>query len=917
MSFAPDYPILDKAELFAGMAQGAAAGITVVTPNRRLATALAGQFDASQSSRGLVSWETADALSVTAFIERLYEDALYSDAVAGLPSLLRPAQEVLLWEGVIAASEWGGALLSPGRTADEARKAWGLAHQWGIAGALGQFPGNEDTLAFAQWAQDYRRRTERDGHVDAARLPELVSGLLREPGVRKPRVLVAYAFDILPPQTRALFEACRSAGVSVFTASPDRRDATVLRRSFASARDELDCAVRWARARLEAASARIPPVPPCIAIVVPDLDQRRKEVVRAMSRMLYPDFNQPASGAIAPQRTSAFNVSMGAPLADYPLVHAALGLIELAGGATDFSLVSRLLRSPFVAGTRAEAMLRARLDAVLRKSVAPRLTLPRLLSAIAGAGVPVPMLFEQLNAALEYAQAHFSSRKPSQEWAGHFSGLLKAAGFPGDRGLDSTEYQTHVKWNEVLAEFAGLSRVAPAMGFRDALSRLRRLCSDTLFQPEGGGAPIQILGILESAGMAFDHLWVCGLTDEAWPLAARPNAFISPALQRKAGIPEASAERALELDGRITGDWMAAAGEVVLSHALREGDRQLSPSTLIADVPEGDLDVPQYPDWRDVLHGGRSQVPLEQLLDGMAPALVAKHVRGGSRVLADQSACPFRAFASHRLAARALDLPAAGLDAAARGNLLHALMKGIWDELRTQTALIGATESELAGIIDRAAAAAVAKARREKSIEDRFADLERARLAKLAREWLVIERDRKPFEVVASEDARALVAGGLAFSGRIDRMDRLEDGSCVLVDYKSGNATPKQWEGERPQDPQLPLYAVNAAETVSAVTFAKLKTGGMRLMGYSRDREMLPKVTHYRDWDGLFSGWRRELDALAGAFAGGDARVDPKSLAQTCRYCDLQPLCRVHERFSGLALEEGGAGHAESEGEVE
>ena len=42
-------------------------------------------------------------------------------------------------------------------------------------------------------------------------------------------------------------------------------------------------------------------------------------------------------------------------------------------------------------------------------------------------------------------------------------------------------------------------------------------------------------------------------------------------------------------------------------------------------------------------------------------------------------------------------------------------------------------------------------------------------------------------------------------------------------------------------------------------------------------------------------------------FASGDARVDPKKLLQTCRYCDLQTLCRVYERVNALTDEEGDA----------
>src|SRR5471032_875016 len=222
------------------------------------------------------------------------------------------------------------------------------------------------------------------------------------------------------------------------------------------------------------------------------------------------------------------------------------------------------------------------------------------------------------------------------------------------------------------------------MSCAQALARLRRLCADTLFQPESHDAPVQVLGILESAGLEFDHLWVSGLTDDAWPLPARPNPFIPVALQKKAGIPEAAADTALALDRRITGDWLHAAREVVVSHPLREKDRELLPSALIAGIARGEVDVPPYPPYRDELHAARS---LESIVDGIATPYPAREVRGGTRVLADQAACPFRAYARHRLGAEGLATPAEGLDAQDRGNLLHALMAQLWGTLRTKSRL--------------------------------------------------------------------------------------------------------------------------------------------------------------------------------------------------------------------------------------
>src|SRR5476649_1506341 len=114
---------LCKSDLFTRLAEGHAARITVVTPNQRLAQALAAEFDRAQIAQGLKVWETADILPFTAFVERAYEDALYSDLAAELPSLVTPNEEQQLWEELIRAGR-GRDMLAVPETAALARKAW-------------------------------------------------------------------------------------------------------------------------------------------------------------------------------------------------------------------------------------------------------------------------------------------------------------------------------------------------------------------------------------------------------------------------------------------------------------------------------------------------------------------------------------------------------------------------------------------------------------------------------------------------------------------------------------------------------------------------------------------------------------------------------------------------------------------------
>ncbi len=279
-------------------------------------------------------------------------------------------------------------------------------------------------------------------------------------------------------------------------------------------------------------------------------------------------------------------------------------------------------------------------------------------------------------------------------------------------------------------------------------------------------------------------------------------------------------------------------------------------------------------------------------------------------MLADQAACPFRAFAHFRLGARALEAPATGLAPAERGQLLHAMMARLWSALGDQATLKAIDEVRLAELIDAAAAFAVARVRAERPgrLEGRFADLERERLARIAREWLEIERSRAPFEVRMREEKMVLTAGNLRLAGRVDRVDRLLDGGLAVIDYKSGSVSVSAWLGPRPDDAQLPLYALAAGdEEIRAVAFARLKVGQLGFAGLARDEGLLPGVRcvekspgarrHAGSWSALLASWREELDSLGENYASGDARIDPKRGLATCERCDLATLCRVHERL--------------------
>src|SRR5580765_5776652 len=151
MSAGAEWPVIEKDALFERLAQGRAVGVTVVTPNKRLSQALMLEFDAFQIAKKLTVWEAPDILPFSAFVQRLYEDGLYSDLSAELPMLLTPAQEEELWRQVVAGSD----LIAVQGTAAKCRDAWNLANLWRVR------PGesNDDTRAFSQWLDHYKKKT--------------------------------------------------------------------------------------------------------------------------------------------------------------------------------------------------------------------------------------------------------------------------------------------------------------------------------------------------------------------------------------------------------------------------------------------------------------------------------------------------------------------------------------------------------------------------------------------------------------------------------------------------------------------------------------------------------------------------------------------------------------------------------------
>lgn len=872
-----------------------ARGMTLVTPTSRLARHLQYQYAAMQIRAGKQAWETPDILPWNGWLQRTREMICLRRKFTDV--LLTTEQQQQVWQDIVNRSNYTRALLHPVNAARQAMQAWSLCKKWQIP----VFPEgtylNEDAYTFKSWAKDYQHRCQTNGWIDEW---EFATLLLQEPldAVFNSEIIL-YGFDDFTPLQQALFEHIQNSGcqTNVFPVPP--RNKKTVADCFADSRAEIDAAAIWARNILDADPEA------SIGIIVHNLHAIHNQIKNRFDDILFP-------GSIPvnfDQLQRPYNIAPGLPLIRYPIIDAAMLVLAFGNPVLPLEEFSSLLRSPFIKDALSEGQKRAKFDVFLRTNGEFKITFTTLLSitSIERATSSVPGIFISCCNDFRNVLDKKPVSLPVSEWAEIFSELLKIFNWPGDRPFDSGEFQAVTEWQTLLGRFAALDIVCPSLSYRDALSILRHLLITTDFQPQTPEVPIQILGLNAAAGMQFDHLWFMGLHQEVWPPQAQHDPFIPLNLQRSANMPDASAELKLAQAIKLTERLIQSSPDVVLGFPLNDGERSLRPSTLIRSYlgTEQEFSANVQNDYAAIMFAsGKSEI----LDDSRAPAITAgESVSGGTSLFRDLAACPFRAFARHRLNAEGIENRDIGLGAAERGIIVHDVMQKLWNRLGDQATLLGMKQPDLDSLIDEILAGTINKFRHKypNTFTERFSHLEFERLHTLVNQWLVLERQRRPFSVKHCELLHKFKFNDFEIRTRIDRIDSLADGRYVIIDYKTGDPKIMAWFGDRPDEPQLPLYTISTEGEIAAVVFARIRRGESAYIGLSEAEGILPGVNAVSetkgvrdiipDWDAMISLWSAALNRLAAGYREGLAVVDPKN-NNSCINCDLHCLCRIYEK---------------------
>jgi probable DNA repair protein len=861
-----------------------AAGGTVLAASERAARALAAEVHRARQRSGLRAWPAPAILTFSAFVRQQWERRC-PDARLVLNAL----QEEALWDQVAAqelslATALAASRQRLGALAMEAHRLLALYAPAALNPRLRR-GWTDDAAVFSRWLEAFDRLCEQDRLLPAARLIlELAAALERDPRPRPPLLLAG--FDRLAPSEQALLEAWgtwRQLPLPAPAAEPYYHLA-------ADPRAELEACAAWCAQTLAAApSARL-------MLLTQEAAARRGQIERALL----------AASRRAGQPL-AFEFSLGVSLASLPWVRAAMALLNWLTGPIEEPDLDWLVASGLAAAGEEEARgLRAHVQALRARGLQRTgWTLEAFLHTQAGSSRPPEPWRDRLASARQLLQEHSRRAQSPLAWCELVPRLLDQLAFAQSGALASAEFQALDSLRQLTESCGSLGFDGRQVGFREFLTSLRQAAAAALFAPESSGASVLITGPAESAGLSADALWFLGVEENSWPAQGRPHPLLPLLLQRQAAMPHATPQLDHELAQRQTARLLASAPQAHFSLSRQNESGELRPSRLLVDLAGAPRPL------ESTLAGQSEPQTLEEIDRSRIP-FAPGPVRGGAAVLSHQSQCPFRAFARARLGLRSYDPAQPCLTPAQRGNLVHAVLHSVWAgppegiQTHAELAAIADLADFTAPHVGRVFSAALPAGLRQ-ALPARYLELEQERLTGLVAEWLAYESTRVAFEVAATEQKRTVSIAGLVLDLRLDRLDRLNDGTFLVVDYKTGPVSASDWDPPRPRDVQLPLYAGFAlereSEPVGGLVFAQIVAGGKAFQGrVGQARSTLLPDLHPRSalvGDPLtlerMDDWRRQIEALARAFLAGEAVVDPARFPKTCEHCGLEVLCRVRE----------------------
>ncbi len=825
----------------------------ILTPNKRLSRQLENDFLHHQA--GVSIPKIIKILPINSWLALAWQNVIDERIV------IDQIQEKFIWRQIIT-------LNSNLNLIEQAVSFHSLITAYKID--INKFNVNNDELAtFLRWYKKFKNYCHEKKLITISELPANLIDFVED---FKMLELNLIGFDEISPALTDLITALEKTGCKIIKGDPNKTTASQKHRiAFESTREEITTIAKFTQKVL----ANEPKAK--IGIVSPNL----KNIKDKIADTFYETFGS----------NQNINFSLGTNLDQLPIIHLALKLLAI--DTFSMAKLSDIITSPYIRGSLKEQSARISLSKQILKN--PDITIEGLIDTCAQA---TSLLKHCLQTWSTLILGDKDQLLTPLAWSKSFIAILKSFWWPGEENLNDLEALGLNQFREIINNFGTNNYLVNKISRKAALQMLQEIVANKVVnQPSTSNHnKIDILGILEGAGINFDYLWIMGLDDQSWPPFSTPNPFIPISIQKTMFLPHSSTKRELDFCRTLLTRYQRSAKKIIFSYSKQNGDQILEPSPLIIDYPElsiNDLDLSSTVSLTKNIYLSKKT---EKLTDDQGPKLsAAELISTSSRLIELQSTCPFRAFAEFRLHLENLPKETMGVSKIDRGIVLHQALEKFWKKIKTQANLIELTFQTMEQMVIYA----ISSSLDQLNLTPKLKELELKTLTKLLTRWLELEKNREHFQLLVSEKNCQVKLANLDINLRIDRIDKLAENKNILIDYKSGKELPTimDWFSMRPKNPQLILYSI-AINDIDGLAIAQINSDSVKFKEITLEelteiyQKNHPGSQINITWKWLISYWKNNLAKLASEFSSGQAQVAPLS-REICQRCNFDPICRI------------------------
>jgi DNA helicase-2/ATP-dependent DNA helicase PcrA len=400
--------------------------------------------------------------------------------------------------------------------------------------------------------------------------------------------------------------------------------------------------------------------------------------------------------------------------------------------------------------------------------------------------------------------------------------------------------------------------------------------------PDSGPELVKILTVHAAKGLEFKHVYVVSLVEQRFPSRARPEPIPLPDGLVKESLEES--DHHLEEERRLLYVALTRAKDTLMITGASDygGSRAKKPSPFWA---EAKLDVPEsLLVGRDVT---KLLMPPEEV--ALTEAYQEKSLYPLKRRFSFTQLAAFRKCPLQYKFAHIYRIPVLGAYQKSFGQSVHLTFQRVLELHRERTR---AVQGDLFGSVvlpmAKGAGLRVTEEEALQILEDAWIDEWYETRARHDEYYQKGQEAVRQFcrayagvvpDVVEIEKDFTLLLGQHSLKGKIDRVDRLSDGSMMVLDYKTGTAK-ETLEAEDKE--QLYLYQIALEER-------GLKVGRLAYV-YVMEwelREVEPLVGPARQ------KFLDKLEARMDEILGSDYQPTPEPF--TCRFCDFKNICEFRK----------------------